>query len=269
MKASFKVIVRPRFAHIFPDDVDLRLLALLRKATHSCLARPASTYCTAEPLDPSLRMLPVFASLFAALHLLCFPSAWLQRGRVHHLPLTYFLEDGRLRYALLNWLMAVDFIRAVAGVWLLRHVLIYLPDVMPGHVVWMGYVNVILFVAMVLQLCFHRLHANELHAPLGYVLGVLVIVVPLAVALPALALAVATAIAARSLTIGLVVLAVGIVAFGLLLQIGFVSTVCYSALMGLPLVGVIGSNREFTLSVTVDRYNSTQRVANALSSRLR
>ncbi len=140
---------------------------------------------------------------------------------------------------------------------------------MPGHIVWLGYVNGILLVAIALQLCFHRMRAGEIHAPLGFIVGVLVMAVPLGVALPSLALAVATAIAARNLTVGLAVLPAGIVAFGLLLQIGLVLTVGCAALMALPLVGVVGSNREFMLPVTTGRYNSTLRVANAMSSRLR
>jgi len=214
-------------------------------------------------------MLLVLTSIASALLLLCLPSAWLQRGRVRHLSFTHILDDSRLRYASLNWVLAVDFLRAVSGAWLLKNTLVLQPEVMPGHLFWLGYINLILVAAISLQLIFHHLRPSEIHAPLGFSMGILIILMPLGVALPALALALATAIAARSLTVGTAVLALGVLAFGLLLQVGIVRTISYSALMGMPLIGVLGSNRELMLPVTVRKYQDTLRLSTALSSRLR
>ena len=214
-------------------------------------------------------MLFVFSSIAAALLLLCLPSAWLQRGRVQHLAFTHILDDSRLRYSLLNWVIAVDFFRAVTGAWLLKNTLMLQPDVMSGHIFWVGYINLILVAAISLQLIFHHLRPQEIHAPFGFSMGILITLMPLGVALPALVLAFATAIAARSLTVGTVILALGVLAFGLLLQVGIVRTISYSALMGLPLIGIIGSNRELMLPVTVRKYQNSLRVSAAFSSRLR
>lgn len=185
----------------------------------------------------------------AGLVLLCWPTAWLCRGRVRFLPVDSFLEDRSL---IASWFGTVawwNLIRAWFGVWLLREAEMAIIGPGARHHFVVGYNGLVMALGLAMQMLFYRTRESEVPFPASYVFGVLLAVLPPGVAFPAIVLGVATCAAMRSLSFGWASAGLVVCALSLLFAVSKVELAKVGLLFAVPLVGILGSNRHFVLPV--------------------
>lgn len=202
----------------------------------------------------------------AGIVLLCWPTAWVCRNRVRLLPIDNFLEDRSL---VTSWFCTVvwwNLIRAWFGVWLLREAEADFMGHAARHNLVIGYNGVVQIAGLAMQMFFYRTRDNEVPFPASYVFGILLAVLPPGVALPAIALGIATSIAGRSLSIGWATAGFLAGGLGILLAVSKMQLAKAGLLFVVPLIGVLGSNRQFVIPVAQQALRPSSR---AMASRLR
>ena len=204
--------------------------------------------------------------LLAGLVFLCLPCAWFCPRRIRLLPMQNFLEDPAL---VGNWLSRVawwNLIRAGLGAWMIREAEAGFLGADSRHHFILAYNGGIQLVGLSLQMLFYRNRDGEVPAPISYLFGILLAVLPPAVALPAIAFGVATAAAARSLACGWVSTGLLVTALGVLLAVSKLQLAKFGLLFGFPLLWILGSNRQFVIPVPQRPESADE---SAFASRLR
>ena len=168
-----------------------------------------------------------------------------------------------------NWLSRLawwNLIRAGLGVWMLREAEAFFLGADSRHQYVLIYNGMIQLAGLSLQMVFYRSRDGEVPAPVSYLFGILLAVLPPAVSLPAIAFGIASAMAARSLAFGWVSAGLLVAALGVFLAVSKVQLAKLGLLFGFPLLWILGSNRQFVLPVPRTAVPDTE---SAFSSRLR
>jgi hypothetical protein len=203
----------------------------------------------------------------AGLVLLCWPTAWICRGRVRLLPVDALLDDRSL---IASWFCTVawwNLLRGWFGVWLLREAEVGIVGAAARHHFVIGYNGVVLALGLAMQMLFYRTRESQVPFPASYVFGVLLAILPLQVAIPAIILGVATCGAMRSLSFGWASAGLVVCALSLLLAVSKLELAKVGLLFAVPLIGILGSNRHFVLPV--GQRSTVPSSRDALESRLR
>ena len=130
-----------------------------------------------------------------------------------------------------------------------------------------GYNGIVLALGLAMQMLFYRTRESQVPFPASYVFGVLLVILPLQVAIPAIILGVATCGAMRSLSFGWASAGLVVCALSLLLAVSKLELAKVGLLFAVPLVGILGSNRHFVLPV--GQRSTIPASRDALESRLR
>jgi len=214
-------------------------------------------------------MLPLMQSallFLAGIVLLCLPCAWFFRQRIRFLSIHNFLENPGL---VGNWLSGVawwNLIRAGLGAWMIRHAEAEFLGADSRHNLVLIYNGAVQLAGLSLQMVFYRNRDGEVLAPVSYLFGILLAVLPPAVALPAIAFGVATAAAVRSLAFGWASTGLLVTVLGILLAVSKLQLAKFGLLFGFPLLWILGSNRQFVIPVPRLTEPATE---SAFASRLR
>jgi hypothetical protein len=208
-----------------------------------------------------------FLLFTAALFLLCWPTAWLCRGRVRLFPIGNLMENPSLVGSWLGSVVWWNLGRAWLGVWLLRHVEAEVLGPASRAFLIIGYNGIVQIAGLAMQMLFYRARDTEVPVPISYACGILLAVLPPTIALPAVAFGAVASVGARSLAVGWASTGLFVAVLGVLLAVSKIQLAKFGLFFAFPLAWIVGSNRQFVLPVV--RSSADSAVRPAFASRLR